>query len=196
MRSLAVRSLALTIILAIALAADQPPKTISKPPGRAYVSGVWRYSPPRTLDNEYEYGQYVYSPADIRGCRRNLTFHVAGAAFDACRPENTPDSADIDMIYGPTRPAESYVYLEYFQSYECIPDALMLAARTVDYVNEKRLIDIPGTVFGGLTIHHHANALDSCALSAGSTWQARASKSRRTTTATPWSRTTRTCTTS
>ena len=139
-------------------------KTISKPPGRSYVSGVWTYSPPRSLDNTYEYGQYVYSPADVRGCRRNLTFHVAGAAFDACRAENTPDGT---TIYGRTGPLEAYVYVEYLESYECIPDALMLAARTADIVNEKRLIDIPGAIADGLSMPHLANVRDPCALTRG-----------------------------
>ena len=68
-------------------------------------------------------------------CLRNLTVHVGGNTFWSCT-----------TLAGRAPP-------EYLDSHECIPDALMMPAWVVDRINERSLIDIPGTCIQLSVIH-------------------------------------------
>lgn len=113
---------------------------ISVPPGPALLSGRWTYDPQPATPSGYSrlsFGQYLYTPAAASTCTRNLTIHVGGAAFWACSTQFLGNAS-------------------YLDSYECIPDALMMPAYVVDRANARFAA---GTGMAGtclqLSAHHY-----------------------------------------
>jgi len=71
-------------------------------------------------DGALPFAQFLYKSPMGANCKRNFTIHIAGAGYWACR--------------------NIWVPRQYLLNHECIPDANMMAAYTVDIINEKQIV--------------------------------------------------------